>query len=301
MSALVTPTPREWDDRRHYAWADMLNACATAEPTVWTSRAQSKETEASKSWDLQLGFDGALALASGRTDWRTGRESIERIAREQAERFIAKRPFLDHGFDTTGEFFDIPSVLEGRPECWLRPMASNAGAPALVRLVVDLGTSGGVNARTMQERMCNVAAAALTLEACGNPIELIGCDSSQGRGGSYMFSYQITTAGEPIDVSRLAAVAHPGFFRRLVFRLIELTPSAAVHSAHQRGYGECPREIPDGVLAAEFGSHVVYVPPCPLYRESLPTAAKLLQIVKQRVGIVGLDDFDGDAFAEEGE
>lgn len=288
---MIAPRKREWSDRRHYTWPELLTAVAHGDTPHWASKRQSESTTSSKSWDLGLGFDGALSLARGATEWPEGKATIEAIAREQAERFIAKRPFLDYGFDTTGEFFDVPSVIEGRPECWLRQEYSNTGAAALVRLVVDLGTSGSVPAHVIRDRMTAVCAAALTLEACGNPVEIVACDSSQEKTGGYLLSYQVATPGDSLDLTRLVALAHPAFFRRVVFRLIEQTPSPDVHAKHQYGYGECPRAIPNDVLAHEFGTHIVYIPPCPYDTQDLMTAEALLRIVKQRAGVVGSDDY----------
>lgn len=286
---------RTWDDRRHFTtWHDMLGDVMHRDTPQW-KRERTSEAYEGEGWTLGLRFGDAVSLVRGITDWQEGREQIEATAREQAERFISKRPFIDYGFDVTGEYFDVPSVIEGRPEAWLRPEQSNQGAAALVRLVVDLGTSGGVPDAIMRSRMCAVAAAALTLEACGNPVELIGCSSSQEKDGGYLISYQVTRAGDPIDMTRLTALAHPAFFRRIVFRLIEQTPSPAVFARHSYGYGECPRMIPAEVLEEEFGTHVVYVPPCPLHERDIWTAEKLLEIVKQRAGMIGSDDY----FSEE--
>lgn len=286
---------REWSDRRHYTWPGFLTALHHDEPTVWTARGNSEAsitTEATNRWDLSLGYDKAIRLVSGLDTWRDGKRQIEDIAREQAERFIAKRPFYDYGYDTTGEFFDVPSVLEGRPECWLRPQASHTGSHALVRLVIDLGTSASVSAQTIRERMVAVCAAALTLEACGNPTEVIACSSSQELEGWYLLSYTLAEPGTPIDVSRVTALAHPAFFRRAVFRIIELTKSPDVARVHNYYYGECPRPIPEPDLVDAFGDRIVYIPPCDAFSQNVPTAAKLLEMVKVRMGMAG-DDAQG--------
>lgn len=281
---------REWDHRIHHSWPSMLDAVAHGETPNWLGTLQSRDASHGHSWTLGMDFDAALRLVQGFDTWDEGRRDIEEQAREQAERFVCKRGFIDYGFDNTGEFFDMPSVIEGRPECWLRPEYSNAGSPALVRLVIDLGTSGGVSAETIKSRMTSICAAALTLEACGNPVEVIGCSASQGI-GSYLISYQVSTAGMPLDVQRLVALAHPAFFRRIVFRMIEQTSAPIVYEQHAHGYGECPRSIPDDVLAHEFGTHVVYVPPCDVYTQSAPTVERLLEMVKMRAGVVASDDY----------
>lgn len=293
---------REWSDRRHYGWSAFLSALHHGEPSAWTAAGNTETSTAeppSKRWDLGIGYEGAVSLVSGSTEWREGKRQIEDIAREQAERFIAKRPFFDYAYETTGEFFDVPSVLEGRPECWLRPMASHTGSHALCKLVVDLGTSGGVSAQTMRERMTAVCAAVLTLEACGNPVELVACSSSQERNGGYLLSYTLAEPGTPIDVARIVALAHPGFFRRAVFRMIELTPSADVARVQRWQYGECPNPLPEDVQRDAFGDRIVYVPPCDLFSQNNPTAAALLRMVKVRMGLAGDDAQDIDEMVED--
>lgn len=293
MSPLI-----EWADRRHHmTWTAMLDAVRHGETPQWSGHFASTDYEPSKHWDLGMGYDGALALASGQGEWKEGREKIETTAREQAERFVLKRGFIDYGYDVTGEYFDVPAVIEGRPECWLTPVHAGMGAPALVRLVLDLGTSAGVSAQTMRDRMIAVSAAVLTLEACGNPVEVIAVSSTTGDvypDATFCISFQVCAPGEPVDVSRIVALAHPAFFRRCVFRLIEQTTSARCFQVYSSSYGY-PDRLNETQLAHEFGSHVVYIPPCRLGNEVQPTTEALLRMVKQRAGIIGADDAAGEA------
>lgn len=297
MSASNASRPSEfWADHRHYSWEALTHALTLEVAQPWRERMAGLYAPAETSWDLGVGYCGAVDLALGRVKWARGQKSIEIIAREQASKAIQTRPFYDLGYDVTGAFFDLPAVIEGRPECWLVQQPGKAGERGLVRIVVDLGTSASVRARVIEERMCAVAAACLVIEANGNPIEVIAIDS-QGFGAlPYCNAVQVNNAGEPIDSQRLVAMAHPGFLRRIMFRLQELTPSPAVSSEYEHSYGSA-RALSPEVVTRTWGDRAVYIPS--LYDNVAPTCAALLALVKQRLGVDCTDDAEGEEYCDE--
>jgi hypothetical protein len=101
---------------------------------------------------------------------------------------------------------------------------------------------------------------------------------------------KVNNAGEPIDTQRLIAMAHPAWFRRISFRLLELTNVESVRARHQYTYGHS-QGIPAEQVAAHWGSRAVYIPPCYATTQENPTVEKLLALVKQRDGVKGTDDY----------
>lgn len=281
-----------WADHRTYTWSSMLDALATARPTTWGDYTASDNVDGSHSapsWAGTLTYEDACALVSGRRTWQEGQASIEEQAREQAGKHVLKRPFFDYGYDVTGAFFDVASVLEGRPECWLNPEPSMQGDPGVIRLVVDCFTSAGVSAEIMQARMCAVSAAALTLEAMGNPIEVIAVYPSHKDAEGFCIEVKVNNAGEPIDTQRLVAMAHPAWFRRINFRLLELTPIESVAQYHAHTYGQS-QGVPAEHVTLNWGARAVYIPPCHYNAQMNPTVEKLLTLVKQG-NVKGTDDY----------
>jgi len=295
VSESTTPTPEPaitWADFRHYSWERLTHALTSEVSGDFRTRCAALYTEPRRTWDLDMGYSGAVDLTMGRTKWKAGQRSIEQTAREQAAKAIQTRAFYDYAYDTTGAFFDMPAVIEGRPECWLAPTPNGAGERGLVRMIVDLGTSAHVRAAVIEARMCAIAAACLVIEANGNPIEVIAIDS-QGFGAlPYCNAVQVNNAGEPIDSQRLVAMAHPAFLRRVMFRLQELTPRADVSAEYEFGYGSALALTP-AVVSQTWGDRCVYIPS--LYNGDVaPTCASLLALVKQRLGVDCTDDAEGE-------
>lgn len=280
-------------DERRYSWVGMHDALETGEAhPAWGLQA-SKDYAASAQWDCGFGWDRALALARGEEHWPEGEREIEELAREQAGKYILKRPLQEYYPDVTGAYYDMASVCTGRPDCWLAPMPDPAGSElGLIRLVVDLGASAGVDAAVIIERTRAVMACALTLEYTSAAVEVILANTSwdsDNDAASYCQTIQVNNAGEPIDTRRLIAAAHPSFLRRVIFRLIELTPVEATAKRYSSGYGHVSTLPPD-TLRAMFGERVVYIPPARLGQPLTPTVEALMALVKQRLGCIGTDD-----------
>lgn len=278
-----------WADHRHYTWSAMLDAVEHGKPQEFRSSFQSHMAAPTKTWDLSCGFAGALDMACGKVKWKAGQRSIEQTAREQAQKVLLKRPLYEYGYDVEGIGFDIEAVIEGRPECWLTQQATGHGEAALVRIVVDLSTSASVTAATIAERMSAIAAACLVIETT-NPIEVIVIDQSTACSLPMCVAIQINNAGEPIDSQRLVTAAHPAFFRRLCFRLQELTLSKEVSDLNSWSYGSARAMTSDMVLDL-WGPNAIYIPSL-MSGDMAPTCDALLKIVQQKLGSIGSDDSD---------
>lgn len=252
-------------DVRHYSWASALRECArplsetALAPFQMASSSERAVGIMGREWDLGLGWEETKALALGTLEWKDGRREIEQRAREQATRNLRKLPALDYGYDVEGQWFDVSAVVEGRPEQWMTPQWGMVGERASVKLIIDLSTSAACSAQEMCERMYSVASVALTIERAGIAVEVIVVTVAVEDGPGFALSMQVNKAGEPLDVSRVIAAAHPAFFRRVMFRLIEMTPLEACAKAYHNTYGHVLPLTPESVKRL-YGPHAYYLP-----------------------------------------
>lgn len=290
----------QWHDARTYDWVGFADAFEHGEPTHWEG-ANHGTTYAAGAWTYGMSGAGLLALLRGE-HWQEGADAIEAVAREQAARHVIQRPFIDWVYDVEGAGFDVGMMLANVPEHWARLAPVGTGLPGAIRLVIDLRAASGVPASLMFERMKAVAAATLVMEQLGLPVEVIaGAFEPTHKASRVAIAITVNPAGSPLDVSRIVALAHPATFRIGVHRLLELTPSPAVHGDHG-GYFNCDSPNADEV-ADTFGPTAIYLPPMRFDRGMAPTCDALLRMVKRRVGAcdaLNMIDDAGDAAPEGG-
>lgn len=273
-------------DRRHYTWREALAACEQGcINDVFAANPSSLSLEShrgSKTWTLGLTIADALALAYGRTEWKQGRAEIEKRAREQATHHLRLRPALDYAYAVEGQWFDVAAVCEGRPEQWVREEHTSTGDRSAVRLLVDITVAYGVDAHTMCERMYAIASAALTMQGAGVPVEVVVVYVTERvRSQALLYSVQVNNAGEMLDMRRLVAVAHPSFFRRIGFRLLEITDDDRV--AHANPHYGIVTGLGDANAKAEFGPHAFHYIPALCGYNLEPTIEALNAILRARV------------------
>lgn len=296
MSAQVGRMRDRWTDARAYSWATMLHALEHGVATHWPSNQQNSMEAGTDTWRGGITWSDCRALCAGRGNvWPEGRREIETIAREQASKIIrARRPGLDYLMDTTGQWFDVPSVIEGRPECWARPIVSDRGDRLTIRLLVDVGVSANVPAEQVQTRMAAIAACVLTLQAQGTPVEVIAVlnhktAESDPTPSSWGLAIHVNESGRPIDVARLVAMAHASFLRRAMFRLIELTPVAESAAANVSGYGT-PGSLTDALATATWGKQSILIPTNVGHGGIVAAIQTIQTLIKARIGRKGSDD-----------
>lgn len=299
MSAVVGRMPERWADARAYSWASMLHAVEHGTLHArWTSPSSERDKDDDNRWYGGLVLKQAIDLAHGRGDvWPEGRATIEQIAREQAARIIrARTSSRSYLMDTTGQFFDVPTVVEGRPESWARQYNTTRGERHTIRLVVDTNVSAGVPTADIEARMTAIAACVLTLQAQSTPVEVIALHQSMpaaedGKAdpASYCIAVHANEPGRPIDINRLVAMAHPSWLRRLMFRLEEQTTHDAVLARWHGSYG-MPERLTDACVRSVWGKNALHVPTDILGNSILATIEKLQALIKARTGRKGRDD-----------
>ena len=286
-----------WADARAYTWASMLNALdhGTVNPD-WSNPSSARAGNDRNSGGFSLAQ--SIDLAHGRGNlWPEGRATIEEIAREQAAKIIrARRKSRAFLMDTTGQFFDVPSVIEGRPESWCRPYLTTHGERHTIRLIIDTNVSWSVTPEALQERMTAVAACVITLQAQGTPVEVIALHQSMPaqRDGandpaSYCYAVHANEPGRPIDVNRLVAMAHASWLRRLMFRIEEQTTHDAVRVRWNGSYG-MPKKLTDDCVRSVWGANALHIPTDILQGTMLATIEKIQGLIRARLGRKGRDD-----------
>lgn len=145
-----------------------------------------------------------------------------------------------------GYAFDVPSILSGEDEVWFQ--RKNVGNAPSIHIVFEGGANAGVNAMNfyIQSAVVNKLAEILSEEAhirvsATYSAERQGYDFKDGdkRQVDNITYVSMKDYDEPIDLRRLGAVAHPSFFRRLMFSIFENgnTEFFGKHFGISRGYG----------------------------------------------------------------
>ena len=161
-------------------------------------------------------------------------KQIEDEAKEKvAEHFNLINKPIGVERDVEGMFFDVGLHLEGEPEAFFK------SSDELVRdkcMTIDVlaNYSCNTSASRIQRNIVNLMAAIQILEMSGHRIGInMWWISKQDDGYSNSaISYAVKGQRQALNVRRLVGTAHPSFFRRLVFRIRELTNTA------DYGYGQ---------------------------------------------------------------
>jgi len=233
------------------------------EPSLPNARLSEALREgASNSWDLKAGWDGAIKMA--KEGWPEGLKRMQKVAEllemPSGARSYEPQPVLA----VAGDEVDIGAYLSGEPECMMDwEVRATPSFGKVVKIVCHLTANASVSANAMFRRGSLAYLIIDALESCGIRCEvwgLVKCSTCGNRdeGPDFLAQVCLKDADQPIEPDRLAyMLAHPAVFRRLGFRLMELTPE------YTRGcYGSTvnpPEELMegDGVIFLG-GSHLGY-------------------------------------------
>ncbi len=171
-------------------------------------------------------FDEALELLrTGSDEIKEGLKKSVKLAVEKLNKELNTKP---EGYvaDVHGLFFDVSRVIEGEPECWYREPWDKVRKPRLQIPVI-----GSYNASFSKEQAIKNAAEIIALvkalESAGFECEMTMVFAANGAafGVTDRNSYQavmIKNYDETFNWNKLSAMLHPSFFRRLIFRDVEL-------------------------------------------------------------------------------
>lgn len=124
---------------------------------------------------------------------------------------------------TEGMFFDVGLYLSGEPEAFYQ-QADELVKDKVVIFNVLAGYKSGTNEKDVRDNIVKILSAVNILEMSGYSVGVTYhwtamTDSDYNN----LFSrYAVKSPRQSLNLRRLIGAAHPGFFRRIVFRLQEL-------------------------------------------------------------------------------
>lgn len=130
---------------------------------------------------------------------------------------------------TTGLFFDVGLVCQGKPECWfdLQETEERVKGTKIVKIGFNAAVSTGVSIGAITERGAAILVLINLLEQTGRKVELTQyCSLSKGE---YTFNGTLVlkTAQQSLDANSLIFwLTCPDSFRRCWFRVMENVPYA---------------------------------------------------------------------------
>ena len=195
----------------------------------------SRSNGASRSWDLDAGYDGATRMA--KDGWSEG-------ARDLDHRLQAIMPASGRearwGYSVAGSSPNVGRYLRGNPNNMRTRKRKTAGAAPVFHIVYN----GSASCMITGEQMANYGTALVglidRLENSGRRVMLDVLYVTHAHDSGPVFrlacGWNVKKANEPIDLAAVAfSVAHPAAFRRLGFAMLERCPQ----ESETYGYGHC--------------------------------------------------------------
>ena len=204
-------------------------------PKKWTYE-QSRENEASKSWDLGVGYKGAEKLA--KDGWSEGAADLDH--RLQAIMPAASRE-ARYGHSVYGSSVNIGRYLNGNPNNMRRRGKREAGSAPVFHIIVNAVATCMVNAQHFANYGTAIVGLIDRLEATGKRcmVDVVFCTllPNDGKYGDVrgVVGWNVKQANEAVDLAAVAfSIGHPAAFRRIGFAMMERLPKGTEHS----GYGQ---------------------------------------------------------------
>ena len=243
-----------------------------AELTDWLEKTPTDKTgndlasqahHGDKVWDFELGYKGSLDLINN--GWEKGAQEIEKLRNKQVGDIAngyAEVSQPEWNRDVAGDAVDVGAFLSGEPECMLVREEEEVNVP-VVEIWFRLGCPANVEGKQLMNQGVAMLAAIDKIEAQGIRVKLVAWYQGWGRhrrtvkDRRFHFSCVVKRADEPLHLHTLAfAIAHPAFFRRLVFAVIERQGDKDQTGAFtDGGYGgieqridQIPNAIPQDVM-----------------------------------------------------
>lgn len=130
---------------------------------------------------------------------------------------------------TTGLFFDIGLVCQGKPECWFTTQETDekVSGKKIIKIGFNVAVSSNVSIEAIIERGSAVLALIKLLEQMGRKVELIQYCSLSKNTYTFNGSLTLKTAEQNLDVTSLIFwLTCPDSYRRCWFRVMENVPYA---------------------------------------------------------------------------
>lgn len=189
----------------------------------------SSETNlATEDWDLGIGYEGAVKMASKGGYWPEGAADMMESHTDMATlKSEGRVPTFD--YDVTGHVLDVGEFLSGSPECFISEGDEDVERKPVISFGVQVGRSGMVDARSVVYRGAAILSIIDDLENQGYRVEVWAIWAQSPRGG-YGTDFRVLAkaAEDQWSPHSIAfALCHPCMNRRLLWRVAETNPLLA--------------------------------------------------------------------------
>jgi len=193
-------------------------------------------------WSGTKTFDDALDLIlypykEPPVDIKEKVESIEKKVRNNLHKKGLLTDWLaeDYVYDVEGVEIDIAKLIEGDPECYLKP--NKKYKDHFYDLHVNTAVSCTQSVDEIIDAFCKVVAVIVSLERRGHKIRLFASslskDVTSARECS-LIDVCVKQYDAPVNVKMLARIIYPSFLRRIIFKVEEVEFNGTLVS----GYGQ---------------------------------------------------------------
>jgi len=208
-------------------------------PREWNAN-YSREAKAATSWDMGLGYDGAVKLCA--TGWRDGGRSMRLVFDSLPH---ATGEAIETIYSPRKGHFSMGRYLEGNPACFRQEITEEEEQAPIISLVVNNASHGGTNASSIHNYGAAIAAAIEALEIAGNAVSLTVLNATLTDRRRCITGWKVKNAGESLDMAALAfSISHPAALRRITFALLERTPKQFEHYGYRHPTDVLATDIP---------------------------------------------------------
>lgn len=195
----------------------------------------SKSTDDS-SWRGSASFEEAIDQA--RNPYNYFKQVVRDIAEDKSKN-IEDVPYwmvedADIAYDVTGNYIDIGRHMEGHGDSFVNTSGTKRTLLPYVKLLIKTtNISAGVGSTSVIRFASDVTKVVHQLQQIGIATSIV----YTSIGETSCVSFPIKDYKEHVNLYRLYSILHPSFFRRLVFRTIENSPT------YSHGYGDSRADI----------------------------------------------------------
>lgn len=143
-------------------------------------------------------------------------------------------------WDIGGEFPDVGAYCAGVPEHMGNPAPFDNSIASVVRMVIPGSVPSNISAQQIMRYGVALMSVVDAIQESGRSVALVWNNTASKNEHTVHTYIPITTAGAPVDISRVAFAFHPSMLRRCWFASVEMHPDLSVMGM---GYGR-PTERP---------------------------------------------------------
>ena len=121
-------------------------------------------------------------------------------------------------YDVTGDYIDMGRFLDGEPECWGHNVMGNPQG-LFATIVINLSASAFFEGEALRRRGERITRLVDWLESQHIRTEILAINASECAHVEIV----VKRYDEPLNIDTVAVVGHSDFYRRLIFRVMEMS------------------------------------------------------------------------------